>query len=80
MSRKIKLFLFAMVLAVVPLYAGANGPFQNDPGDGSGGGGCSTSCAKPCPDGSWSGIGCLANQCAHCTCTGSPVRANPYCS
>jgi len=39
-----------------------------------------TSCTVRCPDGSWSGIGCLDNETAHCSCGGFPVQANPYCT
>ena len=79
MKKHVRLFLLALVLTTTPLLAGVNGPFQNDPGDGSGGSG-STTCAVQCSDGSWSGIACNTGQTAHCTCTGSPVKANPYCS
>jgi hypothetical protein len=58
------------------------GPFYPDWGDGwgSGGGSSSTTCARRCSDGSWSSIACLARETAHCTCSGSPLLANPYCS
>lgn len=36
-------------------------------------------CAVQCPDGSWSSIACDRNENAFCTCSGSPVQANPYC-
>jgi hypothetical protein len=49
-------------------------------GSGSGGSSGSTTCAKQCPDGSWSSIGCLSNETAHCACDGSPVQARPYCT
>lgn len=47
---------------------------------GSGGGSGSTTCATQCSDGSWSSIGCLSNETAHCACDGSPVLARPYCT
>jgi hypothetical protein len=81
MMKKIRLFLLALVLLTMPLYAVRSGPFQNDPGDGgSGGGGGSTTCAVQCSDGSWSGIACNTGQTAHCACDGSPLRARPYCT
>jgi hypothetical protein len=39
----------------------------------------SNTCAVQCPDGSWSSIGCYQREIAVCSCTGSPVQANPYC-
>jgi hypothetical protein len=52
--------------------------WYRDPFPSDGGGG--TTCAKQCSDGSWSSIACLSNETAHCTCTGSPLLANPYCT
>lgn len=78
LSPKIKLFLVVLVLAIVAAPASAH-LFYRDPG-GDGMGGCSSSCSRECSDGSWSGIGCLSGQCAYCTCSGYPVRANPYCA
>ena len=79
---KLKLCLVAFLLLTLPVtavHAGHQGPFNNDPGDG-GDGGAGGSCSVPCPDGSISGIACLPGQQAHCTCSGSPVRVNPFCS
>jgi hypothetical protein len=42
-------------------------------------GGYSSTCACECPDTSWSGIACNEGQIAYCTCSGSPVQANPRC-
>jgi hypothetical protein len=51
------------------------------PGDPGNGGGCaSTTCAVQCSDGSWSSIGCNSNEYATCSCSGSPVLANPRCT
>lgn len=77
MKKHVRLFLLALVLtttSMLPVNA-----FQKDLG-GDGGSGGSTTCAVQCPDGSWSGIACNTGETAHCTCGGSPVRANPYCS
>ncbi len=43
------------------------------------GGSGTSSCSEVCSDGSWSGIGCYPGQTAVCSCTGSPVLANPHC-
>lgn len=43
-------------------------------------GGGATSCAVRCPDGSWSSIGCNSNETAHCSCSGYPLQARPYCT
>jgi hypothetical protein len=38
-----------------------------------------TTCYVVCPDESVSSIGCLEGEIAVCSCTGSPVQANPHC-
>jgi len=79
MKKHVRLFL--LVLLTTPMLAiEPRVPNYVYPGDGSGGGGSSTTCTVQCPDGSWSGIGCNTGETAHCTCTGSPVQANPYCT
>jgi hypothetical protein len=79
---KLKLFFAALLLsslALVPTtnaatdHQCAESPCETD-GDGS------TTCAVRCSDGSWSSIGCLDNETAHCSCSGYPVLANPYCT
>jgi hypothetical protein len=77
MKTRVRLFLLALALTT-PLYATLPGPFQNDWGDGGGGG--STTCAVQCTDGSWSSIACNTGETAHCTCTGTPLLANPSCT
>jgi hypothetical protein len=58
---------------------GQRPPAPGDPG--SGGGSCgSTTCAVQCTDGSWSSIACNSNEYATCSCDGSPLLANPYCT
>ncbi|HEY0554480.1 MAG TPA: hypothetical protein VGG20_09445 [Thermoanaerobaculia bacterium] len=81
---KVRLLLVAFLLLTLPVTAAQafdhHGPFYQDPGDGGGGGGAGGTCAIQCPDGSWSGIACNPGQQAHCTCSGSPVQANPSCT
>jgi hypothetical protein len=85
LNKRLKVKIFATALLVMGLpffgkahatdYQCADPTVPCDGGDGSG-----TSCARQCPDGSWSGIGCLENETAHCSCSGYPVQANPYCT
>jgi hypothetical protein len=80
--RKVSLLALALALLTLPLClsAAVEPSIKIPPGDGGGtGGGCVTSCAVECSDGSWSSIGCLSDECAKCTCSGSPVLANPRC-
>ena len=71
MRKKLKLILVLTIAMAAPSMA-----FNQDLGTDSGSGG---SCARQCRDGSWSGIACLPGQMAYCTCSGSPVQANPHC-
>lgn len=53
-------------------------------GGGSGGGGgwttyCARTCARQCPNGYWSSIGCLSNECAFCPCPADGSIPTPYC-
>lgn len=49
-------------------------------GGNNGGGTHQTTCGVQCSDGSWSSIACNPNEAASCTCTGSPLLANPSCT
>jgi hypothetical protein len=77
---KIKVLLLALLVAAMAFSPKVTEAVDNQCTESCGGSGGGTTCAEQCPDGSWSGIGCLQGQTAHCTCSGFPVQANPYCS
>ena len=68
------LLVMAFVLPASRSSAANGGGDQPPFGDSNG-----TTCANKCDDGSWSSIACLDNEMAVCSCTGSPLQANPYC-
>lgn len=82
MRTKRKVLLLALIAAmavVIPASqsSASNNPPWFPPFDGGGDGG--NTCAFQCPDGSWSGIACNNGETAVCSCSGSPVQANPHC-
>ncbi|MFL6260526.1 MAG: hypothetical protein ACJ76Y_12500 [Thermoanaerobaculia bacterium] len=77
-KRKVLLLALigSMALVIPASRASAYGTFY-PPFESSGE--LSNTCAVQCPDGSWSGIGCNSGEIARCTCSGSPVQADPHC-
>lgn len=81
MLRKFALLTLALLLSLALSGSGPALGLQNDPGLGDGGGGggwttyCDHTCARQCPNGYWSSIACLPNECAFCPC---PPGGIPY--
>ncbi len=76
MGTRPKILLLVLLLMIASVSV-ALAVFHQDPGTGGGSGGCVTSCAKQCPSGYWSSIGCLSGECAYCPC--GQVPPMPYC-
>jgi hypothetical protein len=77
---KVKIFATALLVMGLPFFGTVHAADQQCDSPPCEGGGSGTSCAFHCSDGSWSSIGCLDNETAHCSCSGYPLQANPYCT
>lgn len=94
MSRKLVLLMLALLVSLTlagskpaqgycDVSLGNCLPDYTDPGGGGGGGGwttyCANTCARKCPNGYWSSIGCLSNECSVCPCPIDGSIPTPYC-